>query len=163
MTGGFLPAALIFAALGFALSFAPRRVRAPALLVAAIAASAATMLLQVPPDGSMAMFIYFACWASVVVAAASVHLPGGLPQPAAVVLSLACGAAAGAVIAATGNLQDLAAAAPAALVILPASWLVASGRGIAVKVVTSWLIAIALLAAFLPITPTPGYAPDHMQ
>lgn len=163
MTGGTLPAALIFAALGLGLSFAPRRVRAPALLVAAIAATLATVLLHVPPDGSGAVLIYFACWASVVIAAASVHLPGGLPQPAAVMLSLVCGAAAGAVIAAAGSLQDLATAASAALVILPASWLVGSGRGIAVKVVTSWLIAIALLAAFLPLTPTPGYAPDHME
>lgn len=160
MTGSALPAALIFAALGFALAFAPRRVRAPALLVAAIMA---IVLLQVPHDDSRAVPIYFACWASVIVAAASVHLPGGLPAPAAVVLSLICGAAAGGVIGAAGNVQDLALAASAALVIVPASWLVASGRGIAVKVVSSWLIAIALLAAFLPITPTPGYAPDHME
>ena len=163
MSGGALPAALIFAALGFALSFAPRRVRAPALLVAAIAATLAAMLLDVPPGGSRAVLVYFACWASVVVAAASVHLPGGLPEGAAAALSLVCGTAAGAVVAEAGSLQNLALAVPAALVILPASWLVSSGRGIAVKVVTSWLIAIALLAAFLPITPTPGYAPDHME
>lgn len=160
MTGSTLPAALIFAALGFALSFAPHRVRAPALLAAAIMAA---VLLQIPLDDSAAVLIYFACWASVIVTAASVNLPGGLPEPAALVLSLVCGVAAGAVIAAAGNAPDLALAALAALVILPASWLVGTGRGIAVKVVTSWLIAIALLAAFLPLTPTPGYAPDHMQ
>lgn len=160
MRGGTLPAALIFAALGFALSFAPRRIRFPALLVAAITALA---VLQVPSDISRAEVVYFACWASVIVAAASVHLPGGVPEKAAVVLALACGAAAGAVIGLAGSLRDLAAALPAGLVILPASWLQASNRGIAVKVVSSWLIAIAMLAAALPLTPTPGYAPDHME
>ena len=160
MRGGTLPAALIFAALGFALAFAPRRIRAPALLAAAIAAA---VLLLIPPGADHAEAVYFACWACVIAAAASVHLPGGLPQPAAVTLALACGAAAGAVIALAGNVPDLAAAAAAALVIVPANWLIDSGRGIAVKVVTSWLIAIALLAAALPLTPTPGYAPDHLE
>ena len=160
MRGGTLPAALIFAALGFALAFAPRRIRTPALLAAAIAAA---VLLLIPPGADYAEAVYFTCWACVIGAAASVHLPGGLPQPAAVALALACGAAAGAVIALAGNVPDLAAAAAAALVIVPASWLVGSGRGIAVKVVTSWLIAIALLAAALPLTPTPGYAPDHLE
>ena len=160
MRGGTLPAALIFAALGFALSFAPRRVRAPALLVSAIAA---VVMELVAIDVSRAEYVYFACWASVIVAAASVHLPGGLPQRAAVALSLACGGAAGAVVGLAGNLPELAAAAAAALVIIPASWLVASGRGIAIKVVSSWLIAISMLAAALPLTPTPGYAPDHME
>ena len=160
MRGGTLPAALIFAALGFALSFAPRRVRVLALLAAAIAAA---MLVVVPFGISQAEYVYFACWASVIGAAASVHLPGGLPARAAVVLSLACGAAAGAVIGLAGNMPDLATAASAALLIVPASWLVASGREIAVKVVSSWLIAIAMLAAALPLTPTPGYAPDHME
>ena len=160
MRGGTLPAALIFAALGFALSFAPRRVRAPALLVAA---SAAAVVTQVPIEGSRAEYIYFACWASVIVAAASVHLRGGLPERAAVVLALGCGAAAGAVIGLAGNLPDLALAAVAAVVIVPAGWLVGRGSGIAVKVVSSWLIAIAMLAAALPLTPTPGYAPDHME
>ncbi len=160
MRGGTLPAALIFAALGFALSFAPPRVRAPALLVSAVAA---IVLARVAIDVSRAEYVYFACWASVIVAAASVHLPGGLPQRAAVALSLACGGAAGAVVGLAGNLPELATAAAAALVIIPASWLVASGRGIAIKVVSSWLIAIAMLAAALPLTPTPGYAPDHME
>lgn len=160
MRGGTLPAALIFAALGFGLSFAPRSIRVPALLTAAIGA---VIMLQVPIDVSRAEVVYFVCWASVIVAAASVHLPAGLPDPGAMALSLVCGASAGAVIGLVGSSADLPIALMAAAVILPASWLVASGRGIAVKVVTSWLIAIALLSAALPLTPTPGYAPDHME
>ncbi len=160
MRGGVLPAALIFAALGFALSFAPRRIRALALLIAALGALA---VVQVPFDLSRAELIYFACWACVVVAAASVHLSGGLPERAAVILAVACGSTAGAVIALAGSMRDLGGALPALLVLVPADWMVASGRGIAVKVVSSWLIAIALLAAALPLTPTPGYATDHKE
>lgn len=160
MRGGALPAALIFAALGFALSFAPRRIRAPALLVAAIAAIA---MLQVPIGPTHAELVYFACWACVIGAAGSVHLPGGVPGRVALPLALVCGAGAGAVVTQAGGLRDLAAALPAAVVIVPASWLVSTDRGIAVKVVSSWLIAIAMLAAALPLTPTPGYAPDHME
>lgn len=160
MRGGTLPAALIFAALGFGLSFAPRSIRAPALLTAAISA---TIMLQAPIDVTRAEVVYFACWGSVIFAAASVHLPAGLPSRGAITLALVCGSAAGAVIGLVGNPADLVIALTAAIVIFPASWLVASGRGIAVKVVTSWLIAIAVLSAALPLTPTPGYAPDHME
>ena len=72
MRGGTLPAALIFAALGFALAFAPRRIRAPALLAAAIAAA---VLLLMPPGADHAEAVYFACWACVIAAAASVAVP----------------------------------------------------------------------------------------
>lgn len=160
MRGGTLPAALIFAALGFGLSFVPRPIRVPALLTAAIGA---LIILQLPIDISRAEVVYFACWSSVIVAAASVHLPAGLPKSGAITLALVCGAAAGAVIGLVGSPADLAIAMTAAVVVVPASWLVASGRGIAIKVVTSWLIAIAVLSAALPLTPTPGYAPDHME
>ena len=160
MRGGTLPAALIFAALGFALAFAPRRFRAPALLGAAIAALAA---LQLPLGPSHAEQVYFACWACVISAAASVHLPGGVPGRVALLVALVVGTGAGAVVSQAGGWRDLPAAMPAALVVVPASWLVATGRGIAVKVVSSWLIAIAVLSAALPLTPTPGYAPDHME
>ena len=160
MRGGTLPAALIFAGLAFALSFAPRRVRAWGLLLGAVSAVAA---VQLSIDLSHAEGVYLACWASVVLAAASVHLPGGVHEKWAVILALACGTTAGAVISLTGGLNDLGVALLAASAILPASWLVGSGREIAVKVVSSWLIAIAFLAAALPLTPTPGYAPDHME
>lgn len=160
MRGGVLPAGLIFAAIGFALAFAPGRIRLPAVLVAV---AGAIVMIQFAFDVSHAEAIYLACWTSVVMAAASVHYSGPRSEWAVLPLSLACGAAAGSVIALAGTLPDLAVAVPAVLVIVPASWLVARGNGIAVKVVSSWLIAIAILAAALPLTPTPGYAPDHME
>ena len=41
--------------------------------------------------------------------------------------------------------------------------IVSRGWGIAVKVVASWLAAVAILATMLSLVPTPGYMPDHME
>jgi hypothetical protein len=69
-----------------------------------------------------------------------------------------------AVVALSGTPLDLFAALAVVLLILPAAWLVARGASIAVKVASSWLIAIAMLAAVLPFLPvTPGYLPDHLE
>ncbi|MBC7506267.1 MAG: hypothetical protein H7267_11170 [Sandarakinorhabdus sp.] len=70
---------------------------------------------------------------------------------------------AGAVTAIAGTPQDLARALPVALLAWPAGWLVTHRAGIAVKVLASWLIAVAILVAALPIVPTPGYMQDHME
>jgi len=51
-----------------------------------------------------------------------------------------------------------------ALAVLPAEWTVDRRVLIAVRVVASWLIAVALLGAMLQFIPvTPGYLPDHME
>lgn len=161
MRGGALPPALLCAALGLALGFAPRRVWAPCLAVL-IAVAFAASRVKVPPawlDG-----VFAGCWISVVLAAASVHLPRGIGRNTALALSANAGLWSGAVIAGAGVPLDLLKALSLALLCLPAGWMVGRGWGVAVKVASSWLIAIALLAAFLPVTtPTPGYAPDHMD
>ena len=69
----------------------------------------------------------------------------------------------GLLIGRAGRPLDLAIAAPALLLLLPATWLVQRRWTIALKVAASWLIAIAVLASVLPLIPTPGYAPDHMN
>jgi len=51
-----------------------------------------------------------------------------------------------------------------ALAVLPAVWTVDRRVLIALRVVASWLIAVALLGAMLQLIPvTPGYMPDHME
>jgi len=51
-----------------------------------------------------------------------------------------------------------------ALAVLPAVWTVDRRVLIALRVVASWLIAVALLGAILQFIPvTPGYMPDHME
>jgi urease accessory protein len=64
------------------------------------------------------------------------------------------------------------AGSPTVLIVLPclllllvaAAWLIKSDRPIVIKIVASWLIAIAVLTATLPfLSVTPGYLPDHME
>jgi hypothetical protein len=58
----------------------------------------------------------------------------------------------------------LCAAAGLLLAGLPAVWIVDRRVLIAVRVVASWLIAVAMLGALLQFLPvTPGYMPDHME
>lgn len=160
MRGGALPPALLCAALAFALAFAPHRVlwRAAGVMLLTAALSA---LLPWPQKAIEAIFI--ACWGSVIVTAALVHLPQGLGNRAALPLAANAGLWTGAIITVAGTRLDLAWALPCVLFAFPAAWLVRHRGGIAVKVIASWLIAVAILAGTLPIVPTPGYMPDHME
>lgn len=160
MRGGALPPALLSAALGLALAYAPRRARYAGVLVLCIAAPLVALVSIAPAWEEV---IFLACWSGVLLAAASVHLPRGLNLAASLGLALAVGILAGNVTAIAGSRPALVIALPWVMVTVPAAWLIAHGRGIAVKIVSSWLIAIALLSAALPLTPTPGYAPDHLE
>ena len=99
-----------------------------------------------------------------VLTVAAIYLPHGPGLRGGVALSVNAGFWAAAVISLSGEPFDVVKALPAVLLILPAAWLVARGASIAVKVASSWLIAIAILAATLPFLPvTPGYMPDHLE
>ena len=160
MRGGALPPALLCAAFGLALAFAPRRMAPYALGLLVLIALAASFL---PVPTSWQDGVFLGCWASVALAAVSVHLPGGLGPRATLVLSVNTGFWTGAVIAAAGARTDLLKSLPLVLLCLPGAWLVSTKRGIAIKVAASWLIAISILCAALPLVPTPGYKPDHME
>jgi len=161
MRGGALPPALLFAAFGFALSFAPRRWFAPCLIILLIVSIGVG---RVRIGANWQDPIFLGCWVSVIAAAACVHWPGGVGPRLAVVLAINTGIWGGAVIAVAGGSLDFVKSLPCALVCLPGGWLVATRRQIVIKVLSSWLIAVALLASTLQITtPTPGYVPDHMD
>ena len=161
MRGGALPPALLFAAFGLALSFAPRRAVA-VCLATLVAVAVAVGFINSGPQWQDDVFM--GCWISLVVAAASVHLPNGLGPRLALILAINTGLWGGAVISVSGSNLDFLKSLPIALLCLPGGWLVATRRQIAIKVLTSWLIAVALLAGTLQITtPTPGYVPDHMD
>jgi hypothetical protein len=79
-------------------------------------------------------------------------------------LSLNAGAWAGAAIRLSGSWVDLSIALPCALLVFPAAWAVGRYASIPVKVVSSWVIAVAVLAATLQfLAVTPGYLPDHLE
>ncbi len=160
MRGGALPAALLCAALGFALSFAPRRVL-PASLLVLIMIGSGSGLLVVP--GPWRELVFAGCWTSVALTALLVHLPRGIGPRLALAVAANAGLWAGAVISEAGAPIDLVRALPWALLCVPGGWLVRSSRRIVIKIVASWLIAVSILAGALPMVPTPGYAPDHME
>ena len=161
MRGGALPPALLAVALGFALAYAPRRSLAPCLAAFAVAAGLASLLRLGPHWTDVA---FYGCWASVLVTALSVHLPKHLNGSGALALSLNAGAWAGIIVGAAGTPSDLAKSLPFALLCVPASWVAATRVQVAIKVVASWLVAVAVLAAALPTTtPTPGYVGDHLE
>jgi hypothetical protein len=116
----------------------------------------------VPPVWLEAIFL--GCWISVIATAASVHVHRGLLPFAALALSLNAGVWASAVVTLSGSRLDLLKALPCVLIFLPASWIARRYHSIPVKVVSSWVIAVAVLAATLQLLPvTPGYLPDHME
>jgi hypothetical protein len=159
MRGAALPAALLFGALGLLLAFAPRRWLLPAVILAGVTA---LMACRLPIHGETIEVAFIGCWISVILLATAAHLPR-IDWWLALIAALDAGLWSGAVIAGEGASDDLLRAMPALIVCLPAMLAVRLGWRIAVKVVASWLIAIALLAALLPTTATPGYMPDHME
>ena len=155
-----LPPALLCAALALALGFAPARARLPALLALVMLA---VIVNQMSFPAAAHEWIFAGCWLSTALTALTVHLrhPAAV-WPAALVAANA-GMWAGAVTAISGTGLDLARALPVALLAFPVAWLVAHKAGIAVKVVASWLLAVAILVAALPMVATPGYVQDHME
>jgi hypothetical protein len=108
--------------------------------------------------------VFLCCWISVIVTAACVHLRHGLASWAALALSLNAGVWACGVVSVSGSRSDLLKALPLVLISIPASWVIARYASIPIKVVSSWVIAVALLTASLQFLPvTPGYLPDHLE
>lgn len=161
MRGGALPPALLLAALALALALARPRVRIGCLVVLAVALLTLSRLEL--PHGWLD-FAFLGCWASTVMNAAAVHLPGGVGWRGGLFLSVNSGLWTIAVVQLAGTSSDLPKACLALSVLLPARWLVVRRASIAVKVGSSWLIAIAILCGALPFLPvTPGYLPDHLE
>lgn len=160
MRGGVFPPAMLCLALGLALAFLPRRVALTAGLICVVVALMAWSLL---PKALPIEFVFVGCWTSVIVTAASTYLPKTRPAFAGYALAANTGLWVGAVVAVAATPRDLFAALPFVLVCAVGWPIVARGWGVAIKVGASWLIAIATLSAMLPLTPTPGYVPDHME
>ena len=161
MRGGVLPPALLFSALGLALAFAPRRAWASSLL-ALLAAIGVVIFLPIPQGWLEG--VYLAFWMSVTATAASVHLVHGVGRWVALALSLNAGVWASAAVHLSGSRLDLLIGLPCVLILFPASWVIGRHTSIPVKVVSSWLIAVAVLAGTLQLLAvTPGYLPDHLE
>jgi hypothetical protein len=158
MTEGLLPASLTCVALGLALA-RERPVRVLVAVTACVVGATAGSFLQ--PWASTSIVLPLAAWLSLALAAGAGLMRTGLPWPWTLPLALNGGLWAGSQAGASLELP-LALAGLAA--VAPARMLVAQGRGIAVRVVASWLVTIGVLNAAIPLTtPTPGYVRDHME
>lgn len=156
-----MPPALLAVSLGLALAFAPRRTLMFTLPTFVVVAALASLWR---PPAAWTDAIFLGCWISVAACAVAVHLPAPLGTRGALLLSALAGFWAGAVVAAAGSATDLVKALPGVLICAPALWLVTQRRQVVVKVGAGWLVAVAVLAASIPLTTkTPGYAADHME
>jgi hypothetical protein len=163
MRGAALPAALLAAATGMVLGHLPAgRARAGAVAFCVVAALIA--LAPLPPLNDDVLFT--GCWLSVLGSAALLHWPGRLlrfPRIADLAVAVNAGVWAGLAPHVGGGPVKLLPALPLILVMVPTRLALRAGWGVAVRVAASWLIAIAGLEALLPLIPTPGYRPDHMD
>jgi hypothetical protein len=161
MRGGALPPALLSLSLAMALAFAPRRVWWPCI---ALFVAIALLVAALPLPRSWVEAVFIGCWVSILACACAVHVTGGVSCLGGLLLSLNVGAWSGAVITLAGVMSDFGLALPCACGVFPAAWIAHRGHPIVVKVIASWLMAIALLSAALQFIPvTPGYLPDHLQ
>jgi hypothetical protein len=158
--GGILPPAFLFLALGLALGRTTRSTWAPSL-IALLLSSATSSLLDVPR--MWLEDVYLACWIVVIATAASVYFARSAGRNVVIAWSFITGLTASGVVAVSGSRLDLVRALPCVLVLIPTSWIVRRSV-IPARVASSWLIAIAVMAAALQLLPvTPGYLPDHLE
>ena len=159
MNGGLVPLLLLSAAIGLMLAFVP--VRSAGLALAAYAAAA--LLGLAVSLGLSPGLVFTGVWLSAIAAAVLVYVPAARWSFALFPLSLNAGFWLGASAALAENRAALMIGLLPALVAIPAKWLTQRKFDIVIKVVASWMIAIASLSLFVSLISTPGYKPDHMQ
>jgi len=160
MNGGIVPSLLVCVTIGLLLSFTTGRV-AWFAIAAMIATAAISAMFSLPQ--SLATAIFVGVWATIIVAAALTYFPPTMAQRWALPIAAIAGVGIGSLGSLSGRKVDLVLAIPISLLFVSGRWVVARGYGLANKIVASWMIAIAMLSAFVSLTPTPGYKPDHME
>jgi len=160
MNGGIVPFLLMGVTLGVMLSRVDRRLGWAGLAIAMIGAAAAAL---VPIGAAATDTVYTGLWLSMIVAAGLAFVPPARLRRLTVIAAGNAGAWSGALAGLGGIRTGLLVALPFALLFLPGQWIAARGQDVAIKIVASWMIAIASLSLLVSLMPTPGYKPDHMQ
>lgn len=160
MNGGTLPFLLMGITLSVFLSRVDRRLGWAGLATAMLSAVVSAL---VPFGAASTDTIYLGLWVSMIATAVLVYLPPARVARLTVIAAGNAGAWSGALAGLGGVRTALLIALPVALLFLPGQWMVARGHDVALKVVASWMIAIASLSLLVSLMPTPGYKPDHMQ
>ena len=159
MNGGLVPLLLLSASIGLMLAFVATR----AMIIGLIAFVGAALLALAFPLGMSPNMLFAGLWLSMIAATILVYVPVVRWSFAAIPLCLNAGFWLGSCAALSGDSTAPALGLLPALVAIPAKWLTRREFDIAIKVVASWLIAIASLSLFVSLVPTPGYKPDHME
>lgn len=150
---------LLGAALGLALSGPSRPAPWTAL---GLFATVAVLSSFVPIPADWRSHVATGAALSVTLSAACTYLPR-LPRYAGWALAANAGFWIGALVAGQDNGVLLALMLPWALLVIPANLLSQRRARLAVQVVASWLIAVSILAAALPLVTVPSYTSDHME
>lgn len=142
------------------LSFVSRAVLVQGCALLAAAALAAAMWMK--EDSLPQQPVLIACSISIAATALWVILPKLHRSWSALLLCANSGFWCG-TLATLAPAQNVLLMLPLALLAIPGGWIVSRGYAIALKVLSGWLVAVALLSAALPLVTTPGYVPDHMD
>jgi hypothetical protein len=160
MNGGALPFVLMFAAVALALTSLSPTVAWRSLAALSVSAM---IFAAIPVAEESSDFLFVGFWLSMIATAATVFLGRAIPQPVAIGAAINDGAWSGALAAALDMRGAMAFALPLSLLFMAGRWFNRRGYGIALKVLSSWLIAVGALAMFVSLVPTPGYESDHME
>lgn len=160
MNAGFLPLALLCAALGLALAKTPLKRAAVAIAVLVLASLLSYWTIPVARWETAAML---GLWVSAAITAGLAYLPRGIDGVWLWLASINAGLWIGVVAHSAGGGAGLALALPLALLMWPAAWLLEKQLDAVVKIAASWIVAVSILAGMVAISPVPGYAPDHME
>ena len=160
MNSGNAPFMLMGVTLGVVLSRVEKRVAWAGLAIAMIGAAITAL---VPIGAAATDIIYGGLWLSMIVTAVLAFVPTAHVTRLTIIAAGNVGAWSGALAGLGGIRTGLLIALPFALLFVPGQWIVARGQDVAMKVVASWMIAIASLSLLVSLMPTPGYKSDHMQ
>ena len=160
MNSAILPLLLICATCGLSFALAPPRTASMGL---AAMAAVAMVVSAMPFSQGASDLIFRGLWASVIITAALTYARGDLANRLILPSALNAGCWAGAFAGLSGERSGLLLALFLGLIFIPARWFTLRGYHVVVKVVASWMIAIASLSMFVAFMPTPGYKPDHME
>lgn len=159
MSGGLVPLVLLSTTIALMLAFVPIRSAGLALIAFATAA----LLGSAIPFGPSPNVIFTGLWLSMIAAAALTYFPVAGWSVAVLPMCVNAGFWMGACAALSGKWSALGLGLLPLVVAIPATWLTRDKFDILIKVVASWMIAIAALSLFVSLLPTPGYKADHME
>lgn len=160
MRDGALPAIALCLMLGMMLAYArPRSVLAAIVVLGLSALGASAIVFPLEWQA----YVVIACWCGTMLFAMAIYLARSIPVLGAILAAATAGAMTGALTGEIGRPGVLASALPCVLVCLPAGWLVRRRHAIVLKVLTSWIVAVAVLSTGLTIAAGVNAGADHLE